>query len=105
MGDMEKNVNGVGRDLKEAFRTDMKEGVQEIKKYINEGRETEAISKRNGELFFIGFYFVLNLFMNWELEITLRPLFGQPFQKDNSSSLFLNLEQWKSGGIDSKIFH
>lgn len=64
MGDMEKNVNGVGRDLKEAFRTDMKEGVQEIKKYINEGRETEAISKRNGELFFIGFYFVLNLFMN-----------------------------------------
>ena len=64
MGDMEKNVNGVGRDLKEAFRTDMKEGVQEIKKYINEGRETEAIPKRNGELFFIGFYFVLNVFMN-----------------------------------------
>lgn len=64
MGDMEKNVNGVGRDLKEAFRTDMKEGVQEIKKYINEGRETEAISKRNGELFFIGFYFELNVFMN-----------------------------------------
>lgn len=64
MGDMEKNVNGVGRDLKEAFRTDMKEGVQEIKKYINEGRETEAISKRNGDLFFIGFYFVLNVFMN-----------------------------------------
>lgn len=63
-GDMEKNVNGVGRDLKEAFRTDMKEGVQEIKKYINEGRETEAISKRNGDLFFIGFYFVLNVFMN-----------------------------------------
>ena len=64
MGDMEKNVNGVGRDLKEAFRTDMKEGVQEIRKYINEGRETEAISKRNGDLFFIGFYFVLNVFMN-----------------------------------------
>ena len=64
MGDMEKNVNGVGGDLKEAFRTDMKEGVQEIKKYINEGRETEAISKRNGDLFFIGFYFVLNVFMN-----------------------------------------
>lgn len=64
MGDMEKNVNGAGRDLKEAFRTDMKEGVQEIKKYINEGRETEAISKRNGELFFIGFYFELNVFMN-----------------------------------------
>lgn len=64
MGDMEKNVNGVGRDLKEAFRTDMKEGVQEIKKYVNEGRETEAISKRNGELFFIGFYFELNVFMN-----------------------------------------
>lgn len=64
MGDMEKNVNGVGRDLKEAFRTDMKEAVQEIKKYINEGRETEAISKRNGDLFFIGFYFVLNVFMN-----------------------------------------
>lgn len=64
MGDMEKNVNGVGRDLKEAFRTDMKEGVQEIKKYINEGRETEAIPKRNGELFFIGFYFELNVFMN-----------------------------------------
>ena len=64
MGDMEKNVNGVGRDLKEAFRTDMKEGVQEIKKYINEGRETEAVSKRNGDLFFIGFYFVLNVFMN-----------------------------------------
>lgn len=64
MEDMEKNVNGVGRDLKEAFRADMKEGVQEIKKYINEGRETEAISKRNGDLFFIGFYFVLNVFMN-----------------------------------------
>lgn len=64
MEDMEKNVIGVGRDLKEAFRADMEEGVQEIKKYINEGRETEAISKRNGELFFIGFYFVLNLFMN-----------------------------------------
>ena len=64
MEDMEKNVIGVGRDLKEAFRADMKEGVQEIKKYINEGRETEAISKRNGELFFIGFYFVLNVFMN-----------------------------------------
>ena len=64
MEDMEKNVIGVGRDLKEAFRTDMKEGVQEIKKYINEGRETEAISKRNGDLFFIGFYFVLNVFMN-----------------------------------------
>ena len=50
--------------MKDAFRADMKESVQEIKKYINEVRETEAISKRNGELYLIGFYFVVNVFMN-----------------------------------------
>lgn len=59
-------MNYVGRDMKDAFRADMKESVQEIKKYINEVRETEAISKRNGELYLIGFYFVVNVFMNWD---------------------------------------
>ena len=61
---IENNVNGVGRDLKEAFRAGTKEGVQQIKKYITEGRETDTISKRNGELYLIDFYFVLNVFMN-----------------------------------------
>ena len=63
MEDIEENVNYVGRDMKDAFRADMKESVQEIKKYINEIRETEANSKRNGELYLIGFYFVF-VFMN-----------------------------------------
>ena len=64
MEDIEENVNYVGRDMKDAFRANMKESVQEIKKYINEVRETEAVSKRNGELYLIGFYFVFNVFMN-----------------------------------------
>lgn len=63
MEDIEENVNYVGRDMKDAFRADMKESVQEIKKYINEVRETEANSKRNGELYLIAFYFVF-VFMN-----------------------------------------
>ena len=63
MEDIEENVNYVGRDMKDAFRADMKESVQEIKKYINEIRETEAHSKRNGEWYLIGFYFVF-VFMN-----------------------------------------
>ena len=58
------NMNYVGRDMKETVKADLKEGVQEIKKYINEGKETEAILKRNGQLHLIGFYFVFNVFMN-----------------------------------------
>ena len=57
-------MNYVGRDMKETVRADLKEGVREIKKYINEGKETEAILKRNGELHLTGFCFVFNVFMN-----------------------------------------
>ena len=64
MEDIEANVNYVGRDMKDAFRAGMKESVQEIKKYINVVGETESISKRNGELYLICFYFVFNVFMN-----------------------------------------
>ena len=76
MEDIEENVNYVGRDMKDAVRADIKDGVQDVKddfravvqemveKYINEGRETEAISKRNGELYLIGFSFAFNVFMN-----------------------------------------
>ena len=76
MEDIEENVNYVGRDMKDAVRADIKDGVQDVKddfravvqemveKYINERRETEAISKRNGELYLIGFSFAFNVFMN-----------------------------------------
>ena len=60
MENIEENVNYVGRDMKDALTA----GVQEMKKCINEGIETEAISKRNGVLYLIGFSFTFNVFMN-----------------------------------------